>query len=115
MNHYEYRNHENVHFMFYEDLKLDLESSLNKLAAFLEKPLPDSELLKLINHLQFENVLKNLSINSSVNSSFPSRKVFIRRGEIGGNPEMTQELSNKFDEWTEKNLEGSDLTFPCQV
>lgn len=111
LEHYKYRDHKNVHFMFYEDSKLDMETTLKKLAVFLEKPLPDSELPKLMDHLQFENILRNPSINFSVNSSVPSRKVLIRRGEIGGNPEMTQELSAKFDEWTEKNLEGSDLTF----
>lgn len=99
--------------MFYEDLKLDPVTSLKKLASFLEKPLPDSELPKLMDHLKFENILKNPSINFLNNSATSSKQFFIRRGEIGGNPEITQELSEKFDEWTKKNLNGSDLTFRC--
>lgn len=98
--------------MFYEDLKINLEDSLRKLSDFLEKPLKDKELPRLIDHLQFENVRKNPSINFKLNNAPPSNRDFIRRGKIGGNPEMTEEMSRRFDEWEKKNVDGLDFKFP---
>lgn len=110
---YKHRDHKNVHFMFYEDAKMDLKTSLERLAEFLEKPLSNEDLPKLIDHLQFKNVKKNPSVNFIFDPSNSSSKFFIRRGEIGGNPEMTDDISKKIEEWTKTNLEGSDLKFPC--
>lgn len=109
---YKHRNHENVHFMFYEDAKMDMASSLKRLAEFLEKPLSDDDLPKLIEHLKFENVRKNPSINLETNLSNPVSRMLIRRGKVGGNPEMTKEMSRKIDEWTKISLKDSDLKFP---
>lgn len=105
-----HRHHKNFHFMFYEDSQRDLESALKKLANFLEKPLKDKDLPKLMDYLQFDNLKNNAAVNIRLNAS--DTKNLLRRGKIGGNPEMTDELSKKFDEWTEKNLKGSDLKFP---
>ena len=98
--------------MFYEDLKFDLENSLKKLSVFLGHPLKNEDLPKLMDHLQFENVKKNSSINVNFDPNLPSNLDFVRRGKVGGNPEMTEEISKKFDEWSKKNLGNSDLKFP---
>lgn len=97
--------------MFYEDLKFDLASSLKKLADFLGHPLSDDDLPKLMQHLSFENTKKNPAINVKLN---PSQKQapMVRRGQVGGNPEMTAEMSKKFDEWIARNMAGHDLKFP---
>jgi len=106
-----YRADDNVHFMFYEDLKFDMENSLKKLSVFLGHPLEDEDLPKLMNHLQFESFKKNTSVIMPINAKKEDNG-FIRRGKVGGNPEMTKDMSKKFDEWTEKNLKHSDLKFP---
>lgn len=92
--------------MFYEDILLNAEDSIKKLATFLNRNLSDDDVAKLKDYLKFENFKKSYSLTSTNNPNF------IRRGKVGGNPEMTEELSNKFDEWTKKNLENSDLKFP---
>lgn len=108
------RRHEpNVYFMFYEDSKLNLKTSLKKLADFLEAPLKDEDLPKLMNHLEFDNVKKNASINWKFDPKLPEAHDHVRRGKIGGNPEMTEKYSTQIDAWTKKVLEGSDLKFPC--
>lgn len=89
-----------------------MENSLRKLSEFLEKPLKDEDLPKLIDHLQFENVKKNSAINFKMNSSNAPNVNFVRRGKVGGNPEITEEVSMKIDEWTRKNLGDSQLKFP---
>lgn len=98
--------------MFYEDSKMNLKDSLVKLSAFLEKPLKDEELPRLIDHLQFDNAKKNPSINFTISDAPPTNKDFMRRGKVGGNPEITEEISKKFDEWEKINVDGSELKFP---
>lgn len=89
-----------------------MENSLKDLASFLGHPLKDEDLPALMNHLQFENVKKNAAINMATNSHDNKNAKFVRRGKVGGNPEMTKEMSTKFDDWSKKNLENSDLKFP---
>lgn len=107
-----HRNDENVHFMFFENCKMNMEKSLKDLASFLESPLKDEDLPKLMSHLKFENIKKNESVNARYTPVITENQAFVRRGEIGGNPEMTIKLSKKIDEWTNKNLIGSDFVFP---
>lgn len=107
-----HQHDENVHFMFYETSMLEMESSLKDLASFLGHPLKDEDLPALMNHLQFDNVKKNAAINMPINADASKNAAFVRRGKVGGNPEMTKEMSKKFDDWSKKNLEKSDLKFP---
>lgn len=100
--------------MFYEECKADLASSLRKLAEFLGHPLEEKDLPALMQHLSFENFQKKPSINFSID---PRKKTpnMVRRGLVGGNPEITPELSEKFDEWTRSNLAGIDFKFPVNL
>lgn len=110
------RNDENVHFIFYEDLKFDLANSLKKLSVFLGHPLKDEDLPKLMEHLQFDNFKKNSAINYKHSPDHSEKEEIVRRGQVGGNPEITKEISEKFDEWSKKNLENFGLKFPfCEV
>lgn len=95
--------------MFYEDIKLNMEDSLKKLAEFFGKPLEDEDLPRLMTHISFENVKKNPAVNFRPKEG---NEGHIRRGMVGGNPEMTEEISKLFDLWTAENLKGSDLKFP---
>jgi len=110
------RDADNVHFMFYEDSKLDLKNSLKNLSMFLEKSLKDEDLPKLMDHLTVDSFKKNTKINirldeTKIDGEIPEEE-FVRRGLVGGNPEITGEMSMRIDEWTKKNLENSDLKFP---
>lgn len=107
-----HRDDENVHFMFYEDLKMNMENSLKKLSNFLELPLREEDLPKLMDYLQFESFKKNPAINFKIDLSLPSEFDFIRRGKIGGNPEITEEIKAKFDKWAEDSLGNVDFKFP---
>lgn len=121
MNGWENRHFENVHFMFYEDSQSDLAGSLRKLAEFLGHPLKEEDLPKLMQHLSIDNMKtqqpnpakKTSAINFKFMTSEKEASV-VRRGQVGGNQKMTAEMLKKFDEWTEKNLAGSDLVFPVK-
>lgn len=89
---------------------MNLSGSLQKLAHFLERPLNDDDLAPLMQHLNVENFKQNPSVNMT-----KMLKDFIRRGRVGGNPEMTPSIAEKIDEWTDKQLMGTDLKFPYEL
>jgi len=105
------RHRENVYFVFYEELKFDQESALKKLANFLGHPLNDEDMPKLMDHISFERFKANNAINV-MQLSDNKLVSLVRRGKVGGNPEMTEEMSRKFDQWAERNMAGTDLQFP---
>ena len=51
-------------FIFYEDLKSDLQGQLQKMARFLGKDLSEDQLNRLMEHLKFENIRKNEAVNN---------------------------------------------------
>lgn len=91
---------------------METEQTLRELADFLGKPLSDNDLPKLLDHLEFENFKSNPSVNYKMNEENPENSGFVRRGKVGGNPEMSFEISQRFDDWIQENLKGSDLQFP---
>lgn len=107
-----HRNEKNVFFMFYEDLKVETEKTIRNLSTFLGKPISDDALPKLLEYLKFENFKANSQINFKMNEEDTDNNSFVRRGKIGGNPEISNEMSKKFDVWIEENLNGTDLQFP---
>jgi hypothetical protein len=111
-----HRNDENVLFMFYEDLILNLPEQLKKLSTFLNKPINDDDLPKLMDHLHIKNFKNNPSINCrnliDVKILSSNAQSFIRNGNISKNSELTKEMSHKIDKWMEKNLKDTDIKFP---
>lgn len=109
------RHRENVHFLFYEEMKLDQSNCLKKLAQFLGHPLNDEDLPKLMDHISYETIKKNANVNLKFDVTESSPQDFVRRGEVGGNPEITDEISKRIDEWIELNTKGTDFKFPYTV
>ncbi|XP_073972157.1 sulfotransferase 1C4-like isoform X2 [Rhodnius prolixus] len=112
---WEVKNHKNVLFLFYEDLIKDLSGNIKKVASFLNKPINDEQLKKLVNHLQIDNFRAALKVHGSIEMEGVVNKSgqgFIRKGQIGGNNEFTPELIERADKWIADNLAKTDLTFP---
>lgn len=95
---------------------MDLKNSLKKLSTFLERPLNDNDLPELMQHLNIENFKQNKSVNlEHVIQLGTVAWDMIRRGQVGGNPEMTAEIIEKIDEWTDTQLQGTGIKFPHQL
>lgn len=116
------RNQDNILFLFYEDMKADLKSVIRQTAKFLGKTLNDDEVLKLEDHLSFESMKTNKSVNNEdegremaelfKNGSENIR--FIRQGKVGGyKTDMSPQLIRQFDEWTEVNSTKLGIQFKC--
>ncbi|XP_049956268.1 luciferin sulfotransferase-like isoform X1 [Schistocerca serialis cubense] len=112
------RNEPNILFLKYEDMKKDLPSVIRKTAKFLGKELNDSQIDVLTNHLSFQNMKNNPSVNYEavveINRTYnliAADGEFMRSGTVGEwKAKMSPELIDKFDKWKEENLKDTGLT-----
>ncbi|XP_037038671.1 sulfotransferase family cytosolic 1B member 1-like [Bradysia coprophila] len=102
----------NLLFITFENMKHNLEHTLNELCNFLDKTLTAEQLQRLANHLQFDNMKKNPAVNppyieEAAQKNRPgSGFAFVRRGITGSyKDEMTPEYVRKFNEMTKKRFE----------
>ncbi|XP_011496975.1 PREDICTED: sulfotransferase family cytosolic 1B member 1-like [Ceratosolen solmsi marchali] len=115
---WERRHQENILFLTYEEMKKDQEAAIKETAKFLKKKLTDNQIIQLTDHLSFSKMAANPSINfeqilaqKNVCSNDPNTK-FIRKGKVGDwRHYMTDNLSCKFNDWTDRNLKGINLKF----
>lgn len=97
-------------------MKHNLESTLNEMCNFFNKPLSSEQLQRLMHHLQFENMKNNPAINTpyieeAARKNRPgSGYAFVRRGITGSHKdEMPPEYVRKFNEMTKKRFESLGL------
>ncbi len=118
---WERRNDPNILFLKYEEMKKDLPSTISKCADFLgvADKLNDEQMSRLCDHLTFDKMQQNRSVNleqlynpdGEDTKEKPSIK-FIRKGQIGDwKNYMTDEMSERFDEWIDLNSRGTGLEF----
>lgn len=107
------RNLPNIYFISYERLKADLKQSLRSLCTFLGKSASDDILDKAVNHLSFKNMKKSISGQQMQFTSETGDYVFefVRRGISGAyKDEFPDGYSDKFDDWIDRCLKGSNVT-----
>lgn len=96
-------------------MKKDLKSIAETVAAFLNKKIPDEQMEKLLEHLSFNSMKKNSSVNYESTmlrneNVADEHKDFVRKGIVGDHKNyMTPELIERFDDWIEKNTKNTDL------
>lgn len=100
-------------FIFYEDLIADLENSLKTISNFLEKPLNDFDLPRLMEHLSFDNFKSNPAVNNRIlqddgifDKNAPE---FIRKGKVDKNTEITPSMEEQINDMMVRH--GLDLIF----
>lgn len=108
------RNEKNILFLTYEEMKSDQLSAIKKTADFLGKNISDEQAIELAKHLEFSKMAANPAIN--LEAIIPQNKDpdtnFIRKGKVGDwRNYINDDLSNRFDEWIEKNTKNTDLKF----
>ncbi|XP_034117394.1 luciferin sulfotransferase [Drosophila nasuta] len=104
---------DNVLFIKYEDMIKDLPAVVRRCAQFLNvaQLLNEDSLKRICDHLQFDSMRGNAALNLEKILPQPGTK-FIRNGKIGDwRNHMTDEMSARFDAWSEEHLRGSGLTF----
>lgn len=92
---------------------------IGKTAKFLNKELLDDQVLVLEDHLSFESMKNNRAVNyepvieiNKTHNLIDADGSFMRSGTVGGGKQkMSPEYVKIFDEWEEKCLGKSGLTF----
>ena len=102
------RNHPNMKFIWYENMRRNTLKEVSDLAIFLNHPLSYVKVEELNEHLKFSN-MKERATKESTDANKTMGK-FFRKGEIGDwkNHFKGEKLSN-WDTWIAKNLNGTDI------
>ncbi|KAK7070487.1 hypothetical protein SK128_026163 [Halocaridina rubra] len=116
---WEKKNHPNFHFMFYEDMKADIDNQLRKLNEFLGTELTQVQLNKIREYTSFASMKKRYDMMMTAeNLDIMNKDVeeqgggFFRKGQAGDwknnfSPELLQEMT----QWIESNASGTGITF----
>ena len=106
-------------FSFYEDMKRDLSSVIDKVCTFLDCSLTKEKKEQLIEHLDIKNFRNNPAVNPDQMGKtfglFNKTGNFIRQGKVGGWKEEFKdfpEMERLFDVWLNDQLRKSKVEFP---
>jgi len=103
------RNHPNMKFIWYEDMRKNSVKEVSSLATFLNHPLSEEKVNELVEHLEFSNMKERAAKVDQ------RRSTFFRKGEVGDWKNFFEgEKLENWDKWIAKNLEGSDIQFNFQ-
>lgn len=98
-------------------MKTNLPAVLKEVGQFLGKTLNDEQIKQLEDHLSFSKMKNNKSVNMEdyfevLRKIHKSEGCFMRSGTVGSyKKDMSPEMTKIFDEWTEKNIAGTGLSF----
>jgi len=107
------RSQTNILFLFFEDMKRNLNQEVKKVMKFLDKDYSQDEIDKLCEHLSFDSIKNNKMINKeddikhlmvTVGREYnPEKYTFIRKGQVGGyKKELTKKSNEMLDEYIKK-------------
>ncbi|XP_027237354.2 sulfotransferase 1C4 [Penaeus vannamei] len=110
------RDHPNLHFVFYEDLKADITGELKKLDAFLGTGLSGDQLANVAKYTSFSEMKARdalfLNDEASKNDALYNQEIrnkdggFFRQGQSGGwKTKLTPEVAKKMDEWISRKCD----------
>ncbi|XP_060807908.1 luciferin sulfotransferase-like [Amyelois transitella] len=110
------RNHPNMLFIFYEELTKDMPSVIRRVANFLGKTVTENQIGALCEHLKFDNLRKNKSVNKEdlkEEGIIAKDMNFIRKGKVGDwRDYFDEEMRKAAEAWMEEGLRGIDFKFP---
>ena len=84
-------------FLKYEDMKQDIVSQINRIAAFLDIELSESHLQKIVHDVDFKQMKADMEKTKITTLKFP--KSFVRKGEIG---EWKKYFTVEQNEWFDR-------------
>jgi len=112
------KDHPNMLFLFYEDLKADLRGAIGRVSKFLDSPLRPDQLDTLVEHLHIRNFRKNTAVNPTslmkTLGLMSGGGNFVRQGKVGGWREEFAgfpEVERELEEWVAAQAAASPVPF----
>ncbi|XP_030846427.1 sulfotransferase 1C4 [Strongylocentrotus purpuratus] len=108
------RHEDNVLFITYEEMKMDIRSCVMRVCTFLGKEFHDDVIDDIIHHSSFKAMKENPASNPDsleiFKDSVSQKKSFLRKGEVGDwKTYFTVDQNERFDELYKKKTMGSGL------
>ncbi|XP_013910908.1 PREDICTED: sulfotransferase 1A1-like [Thamnophis sirtalis] len=106
-------------YLFYEDMKEDLEQEIRKIMEFLERPADENLIKKIAYHTSFKEMSQNPMANyTNVPISFMDHTIspFMRKGVAGDwKNQFTVAQNEHFDENYKMQMKGTRLQFRTEI
>ena len=109
------KDHPNFLLIFYEDMKGNIKSVIEKVSKFLYSSLSEGQ---VVDHLDIKNFKNNRAVNlesGTVVGFMDKEGSFIRKGKVGGwkiEFEVFPELEETFQSWVSISMASSSVKFP---
>lgn len=102
------RNHPNVKFVWYEDMKDNIREVINEIASFLSVNLKDEDVERLMDYVNIENFRKNKMVNKFYEMG--GKEDFTRKGIVGDwRNHFDDNMNTEWDSWIETELKRTGL------
>jgi len=106
------KNHPNVKFIWFEEMKKDSKKVIEELTEFLGHPLSKEKVDALVHHVSFD-VMKNNPAANPMALMKEEGKDFMRSGKVGDwKNHFSGEEIEQFDAWIKTNLENTGIKLP---
>ncbi|KAL7645814.1 UNVERIFIED_CONTAM: hypothetical protein RMT77_002711 [Armadillidium vulgare] len=118
------RDHPNIHFIFFEEMKANPKAEILRLKRFLNVNLTDHQVDKIVHYTSFGEMRKREGDNLMgpdsaimINSEFQSKEGgFFRKGEAGDySNKLTAEDIAKIVNWTKENTKDMGDNFKYKI
>ncbi|XP_020799196.1 sulfotransferase 1 family member D1-like [Drosophila serrata] len=118
---YQLRKEPWIFYTSFERMKKDLQGVINDVSKFLNKPVSEEQMERLLKHLSFEEMKKNPTTNhlwerahkahTTHKNAGKEKHNFVRRGKVNGyKDELKPEQIEKVNVWIEKSLKENSIT-----
>ncbi|RXG58068.1 Sulfotransferase 1C4 [Armadillidium vulgare] len=117
------RNHPNIHFCFYEDMKANPKEEIIRLQKFLNVDLTESQIDDIVHYTSFQEMSEreNKKVIESSSEVINTKIVnkdggFFRKGVTGDyKTKLSEEDIQKINEWTKENTRDMDHEFKYKI
>jgi len=104
------RDHQNVQFLWFEDMKKDTKAIIEKLCVFLNNPLTSAKIEALEHYVSFDVMKNNKMANPMAGIPNPPEGKFMRKGTVGDWKNFfTPERNERWNKSIREKTQGTGL------